>query len=73
MKEYRKELNEVFDGSVLYQDIFENAAKQKVITSLFKKIIEIKKTLQNENLSTLAVLATSNDSKHCIDNMCSGK
>ena len=34
-------------------------AKQKVITSLFTKIIEIRKTLQNENLNTPAVLETS--------------
>ena len=69
----RLQLNEVVDGSVLYEDIFEDVAKQKVITSLFTKIIEIRKTLLNENLSTPAVLETSNDLQHCIDNMSSGK
>ena len=69
----RLQLNEVDDGSVSYEDIFEDVAKQKVIASLFTKILEIRKTFLNENLSTPVVLETSNDLQHCFDNLSSGK
>ena len=41
--------------------------KQKVIASLFKIILNIRKNLENENLSTPSVLETSFDLQHCID------
>ena len=72
----RLKSNELVQENIQYSDIFKNPSKQKNITSLFSKLLDIKKTLMIEtDPSTLQcqVLETSYTLQTCIVSYSSGK
>ena len=68
---------EIAQSHIEYEDIFRNDQKQKAIVTLFKRALEIRKKLLDENLSqtqdmsTSWVLETCVDLQTCIDNLAS--
>jgi hypothetical protein len=68
---------DIAQSDVEYEDIFRNDQKQKAIVTLFKRALEIRKKLIDENLSqtqdlsTSVVLETRRDLQICIDNLSS--
>ena len=76
----RLKTNEVSVRKVQYNDIFEDPFKQKVATALFKKILDIRTMLIDENLgkdqdpsTPSVVLETRLYFQPCIYNLSSGK
>ena len=75
------ESDEVATGKISYEDIYDNHIKQKEVTTLFSKLISIKKTMAENNdknimdPSTLSyeVLKTSYYLQHSIVNYSFGK
>ena len=71
--------NEVAKDAIKYEDIFESDKKQKEITSLFIKVIKIRKNIIEEDLSqaqdpsTCTDVLKTSDPLPCIDNLSFGK
>ena len=75
------ESNDVATGKISYEDIYDNHIKQKEVTTLFSKLLSIKKVMTEDydtnkmDPSTLSfeVLKTSYSLQPCIVNYSSGK
>ena len=73
--------DEVARGKISYLDIFEDHIKQKEVTELFSKLLNIKKTMTENSLPTIMdpstlsdlVLKTSYNLHGCTVNYSSGK
>ena len=70
---------EVIEGKYEYEDIFKDVWKQKIITQVFKKVIEIREQFKDQtepgapDLCTVPVLVNSADLHSCIDGYLSRK
>ena len=75
----RLKTDEIAVNRIKYEDIFDEAKKQKEITALYKKIIEIRNNLVEETLAQAQdpstdtlVLETGVNLQPCIDTLSSG-
>ena len=70
---------EVIEEKYEYEDIFKDVWKQKIITQVFKKVIEIREQFKDQtepgapDLCTVPVLVNSADLHSCIDGYLSRK